>query len=95
MMKTRLETLENLYNMAYEDLIRAEVKIKNLDSLNDGDLVEGFKKKGLYGDFTEATKRDVVGQEQLEIKRLVKVIGTIERMIEQAKADGAKIKKYT
>ena len=95
MIKTRVETLENLYNMAYEDLIRAEVKIKNLDDLSDDDPVQGFKKKGLYGDFTEATKKDVVEQEQLEIKRLVKVIGTIEKMMEQSRTDGTKLKKYT
>lgn len=92
-MKTRLEILEDLYNMACEDLIRAEVKIRNLDDLNGDDPVQGLKKKGLYGDYTEATKKDVVGQEQAEIKRLQKVIGTIEKLIDEAKADRIKIRK--
>lgn len=93
MTKTRLETLENLYNMAYEDLIRAEVKIKNLDDLSDNDPVRGLKKKGLYGDYTEATKKDVIEQEQIEIKRLQKVVGTIEKLIDKARADRIKIRK--
>jgi hypothetical protein len=93
MMKTRLETLEDLYNVAYEDLVRAEVKIKNLDDLEDDDPIPGFKKKGLYGDYTEASKKDVIEQEQVEIKRLLKVIGTIEKLIDQVKDDKIKTRK--
>ncbi len=80
-MKTKLDTLENLHDVVLEDLVRAEVKIRNLDELEDNDTVEGFKKKGLYGDFTEATKKDVVEQEQLEIKRLRQVLATVDKLI--------------
>lgn len=85
MRKTKLEILEDLYNMAQEDHIRAQIKIRNLHDLKDDDIVEGFKKKGLYGDYTEATKWDVIEQEKKEINRIIKVMGTIETFIEQEK----------
>ncbi len=85
MIKTRLETLEDLHNMAQEDLIRGQIKIRNLHELKDDDVVEGFQKKGLYGDYTQATKWDVMDQEKKEINRITKVLRTIETMIEQEK----------
>ena len=85
MKKTKLEILEDLYNMANEDHIRGQIKIRNLKDLKDDDVVEGFQKKGLYGDYTQATKWDVIEQEKKEIRRTIKVIRTIEAMIEQEK----------
>lgn len=85
MRKTKLEILEDLYNMAHEDYIRGQIKIRNLKDLYDDDIVEGFQKKGLYGDYTGATKKDVMEQEKKEINRITKVMRTIEAFIEQEK----------
>ena len=84
-MKTKLETLENLHDMVQEDLVRAEVKIRNLDDIGEDEKVEGFKKRGLYGDYTEANKNDVIEQEQAEIKRLAKVLSTVTKLISEEK----------
>lgn len=84
-MKTRLQILEDLYNTAHEDYIRGQIKMRNLHDLKDDDVVEGFQKKGLYGDYTQATKLDVMEQQKKEINRITKVMRTIEAMIEQEK----------
>ena len=90
MIKTRLETLEDLHNMTQEDEIRSQIKIRNLHALKDDDVVEGFQKKGLYGDYTPATKWDVIEREKKEIRRLIIVMRTIESMIEQEKKHSTK-----
>lgn len=84
-MKTRLETLEAIYDSLLEEAIRLEIAICNLDDRKDDDVIiprlSPFSMEG------QKTKKELVAEFEERKEKVEHAIETAEKLIEEEHAE--------
>ena len=80
-MKTRLETLESIHDSLFEEAIRLEIAVRNLEDRNDDDVVtprlSPFSMEG------QKTKKELVAEYQERNEKVGHAIVTTEKLIKE------------
>ena len=80
-MKTRLETLESIYDSLSEEKLRLEIATRNLEDRGDDDVVvPRLTPFSLDG---QKTKKELVAEFQERIEKVEHAILTTEKLIEE------------
>lgn len=83
MIKTRNQTLEDIYNSVQEEILRREIIIKTLEGVADEEVIytkqEWSRINGMVE--REYTKKKIMNENTEEIKRLQLKLEVIKKMI--------------
>ena len=83
-MKTRLETLDSIHNSLFEEMLRLEIAIRNLDDRKDDDvIIPRFSPFSMEG---QKTKKELVAEFEERREKVEHAIETTKKLIEEEHA---------